>query len=271
MTEIVAIFKEPFVQAGLISSLLLGGICAYLGIFLVLKRIVFVGAALSQLAAMGIALGHLLGHWIHVSPEVMAYSFALGGAMIFWVRFSEKKLSQESWIGFVYALAGSAAIVILAKDPVAEAENLDLMSGNLLFVTNQNIFFLAAVVLTIVLIHFFFHKEFLFISFDPQMAQTLKLPVRFYEFLLYLSFGLVVAVGIKMAGLLYVFSSLIVPAVIGLRLFNKLSLSILAAIISIFIASVVGILLSYLCDLPTAPTISTVNAVLFLFSLIFRK
>ncbi len=265
------IFQEPFVQAGLLTSLLLGGLCAYLGIYLVLKRIVFVGAALSQLAAMGIALGHLLGHWINLTPDAFAYLFAIGGAVIFWIPFSNKKLSKESLIGFVYAFAGSAAIVILSKDPIAEAEDLDLISGNLLFVSNEQVMVLAGVVLVVGLIHFLFKKEFLFISFDSEMAQTLKLPVRTYEFFLYLTLGLTVAVGIKMAGMLYVFSSLVVPAVIGLRLFNRLSLSIFAAIASILFASVIGVVFSYIWDLPTAPTISVVNALLLFVTLIFKR
>lgn len=271
MINLIEIFQEPFVQVGLLTSLLLGGVCAYLGIFLILKRIVFVGAALSQLAAMGIALGHLLGHWIEVSPEFFAYFFAIGGAVIFWIPFSNKKISQESWIGFVYAFAGSAAIVILAKDPIAEAEDLDLISGNLLFVSNEQVLILAGVVLVVALIHFLLQKEFLFVSFDSEMAQTLKLPVRTYEFFLYLTLGLTVAVGIKMAGLLYVFSSLVVPAVIGLRLFNRLFFSILAAIVSIVIASFIGVVLSYIWDLPTAPTISVVNALLLFVTLIFKR
>src|SRR5258706_10628878 len=99
MGTLLKILHEPFVQTGLWTSLLLGGLCAFLGIFLVLKRIVFVGAAMSQLAAFGVALGHLLGHGINFSPDIAAFGFAVAGAVIFWLPFSNKRLSKESWIG----------------------------------------------------------------------------------------------------------------------------------------------------------------------------
>lgn len=267
----IEIFKEPFVQTGVIASVLLGGFCAYLGIFLVLKRIVFVGAALSQLAAVGIALGHLLGHWVEIKPGVMAFTFALAGAFIFWIPFSQKRLSKESWIGYVFAFAGSAAILFTAKDPLAEAEGLDLFAGNLLYLSGSDLYWLLGVITVMALIHFLFYKEFLFISFDADTARTLNIPASAYEFFLYLTLGATVAVGIKMCGLLFVFSSLIIPAVIALRLFNRMSLAIPVAVGSVLVASVAGMIASYHWDLPTAPTISVTNALLILPTLLIRR
>lgn len=268
MTEI---FNERFIQMGLAASIIMGSICAYLGVFLVLKRIVFVGAALSQMAAVGVVAGHLIGHWIGINLESLAFVFSITGALIFWLPISRSGISRESLVGYVYIFASALAILIIAKDPLAEAENIDLFSGNILFVTGFDLILMGIISGLVFITHMLLRREFIFVSFDPCTAQTLKIPARLYDFLLYLTLGIVISIGIRSTGMLFIFSSLIIPAMIGLSLSRRLKWVFIAAVISIWLSSIVGIIFSYGFDFPTGPTISVVNAGLLLFSFFAKR
>ncbi|MCP5004345.1 MAG: metal ABC transporter permease [Planctomycetes bacterium] len=271
MDLLIEIFSERFIQAGLAASLILGGICAYLGVFLILKRIVFVGAALSQMAAVGIVVGHVIGHRIGLNLEALAFLFSILGALFFWLPVSGGSITKESLIGYTYIFASALSIIIIAKDPLAEAENIDLFSGNILFVTGFDLLLISVVSSLIFIVHIVFRREFIFVSFDPITAQTLKIPARLYDFLIYLTLGIAISVGIRSAGMLFIFSSLIIPALIGMSLFQRLLWIFIASVVSVWVSSFTGIVLSYTLDLPTGPTISAINAFMLLVCLCAKR
>ncbi len=271
MDLLIEIFSERFIQVGLAASIILGGICAYLGVFLVLKRIVFVGAAVSQMAALGVVIGHMIGHKIGLNFEALAFLFSILGVLFFWLPASGGSITRESLIGFSYIFASALAILIIAKDPLAEVENLDLFSGNILFVMDFDLLLISGISGIIFIVHMLFHKEFIFVSFDLTTAQTLKIPARFYDFLIYFTLGVAISVGIRSAGMLFIFSSLVIPAMTGLSLFQRLKWIFLASVLSIWIASIIGIVVSYRFDFPTGPAISVTNALILLICLFVKR
>ena len=271
MDLLIEIFSERFIQVGLAASVILGGICAYLGVFLILKRIVFVGAALSQMAAVGVVIGHMIGHKIGLNFEALAFLFSILGVLFFWLPVSGGSITRESIIGFSYIFASALAILIIAKDPLAEVENLDLFSGNILFVSDFDLLLISGISGIIFIVHMIFHKKFIFVSFDLTTAQTLKIPARFYDFLIYFTLGIAISVGIRSAGMLFIFSSLVIPAMTGLSLFQRLKWIFLASVLSIWIASIIGIVVSYRFDFPTGPAISVTSALILLICLFVKR
>ena len=271
MDLLTEIFSERFIQVGLAASVILGGICAYLGVFLILKRIVFVGAALSQMAAVGVVIGHMIGHKIGLNFEALAFLFSILGVLFFWLPVSGGSITRESLIGFSYIFASALAILIIAKDPLAEVENLDLFSGNILFVSDFDLLLISGISGIIFIVHMIFRKEFIFVSFDLTTAQTLKIPARFYDFLIYFTLGIAISVGIRSAGMLFIFSSLVIPAMTGLSLFQRLKWIFLASVLSIWLSSIIGIVVSYWFDFPTGPSISVTNALILLICLFVKR
>ena len=271
MDLLIEIFSERFIQVGLAASVILGGICAYLGVFLILKRIVFVGAALSQMAAVGVVIGHMIGHKIGLNFEALAFLFSILGVLFFWLPVYGGSITRESLIGFSYIFASALAILIIAKDPLAEVENLDLFSGNILFVSDFDLLLISIISGLIFIVHMIFRKEFIFVSFDLTTAQTLKIPARFYDFLIYFTLGIAISVGIRSAGMLFIFSSLVIPAMTGLSLFQRLKWIFLASVLSIWLSSIIGIVVSYWFDFPTGPSISVTNALILLICLFVKR
>jgi ABC-type Mn2+/Zn2+ transport system permease subunit len=254
------IFTEPFLRYALFAGLLTGSVCALLGVYVVLRRIVFLGVALSEAAALGVALGLFLG-W---NPEAAAFGLSLATAVLFSLPGKYKLLSKESVIGWTYVIAAGLSIILIAKIPAAEAHGLDVVSGTLLYASPREIWQLAGVAAVVFPIFLLFHRRFLFVSFDRETARSMGLKTSFYEICFYFCLGLSISLAMKTAGLLFVFASLVVPAMISLTLFRRMWLIRIAAVAVAIVAVPAGISFSFRADLPTGPAVVCVYAGLFL-------
>ncbi len=254
------IFKEPFVQTALLGGLITACLCAYLGVFVILKRIVFVGIALSQVAALGVALGLFLG----VNPVLSAFLLTLVGIILFWIPFTERNISREAFLGFIYAFCAATAIILIAKNPLAEARGLNLISGNLLYTNWLDLKILGIAFLFVLALHLFLFKEFIFVSFDRETAFTTGLRANVIDFLLYLSIGITISLSMKICGIVFVFASLIIPAMVGLVSAKRTGMIFLIACASSVACVAIGIYLSYIWDFPSGPTIVGLYSFLFL-------
>ena len=253
------IFREPFMLTALLAGLITGLACAYLGVFIVLKRIVFMGIALAEVAALGVALGLFIG----ANPFACASALTLIGVIIFWAAHTERSLSRESFIGFIYVFCASLAVLLIAKNPMAEARGINLISGNLLYTTWQDIVVLGTAVLLVMSAHLAFFKKFLFISFDKETAFTAGINTNALDLLLYVTIGITISLATKMCGVLFVFASLLVPAMIGLVIARRVRSIFIIACLSSSFCVIAGLILSYIWDLPTSPMIVVLYSALF--------
>lgn len=245
------IFQLPFMKSALISSILIGLMCSYLGIFVVLRRIIFVGIALAQMSALGVAAAV----YFDKDPTIFALLFTIIGVILFAPSYGGKKLPVEAFIGIGFAASWAVAILILSKAANGEADMLNLVRGNILGTTSADITLLITVFLAAAAIFTLFYKNFLFISFDSEMAKTLGVKSGFWNFLFYLILGIVVAVSIRVAGVLLTFSFLLIPAVTALNLEKGMKTSFICSLLFSIAASAAGLISSFYYDLPTGPAI----------------
>lgn len=245
------IFKEPFMQTALVGGLIISSLCAYLGVFVVLKRIVFVGIALSEVAALGVAVGLFIG----INPVLSAFILTILAVFLLGFPISDKIVSRECMIGFTYASCAALAVILVAKNPLAEAHGLNLISGNLLYMTWVDIQLLCYVSVAVAVIHLIFFKEFIFISFDRETALTTGIKANLRDFLLYLTIGVVISVSMKVCGVIFVFASLIIPAMAGLLIAKEIRKIFVSSVLIAAFCVLGGLYMSYKLDLPTAPSI----------------
>lgn len=201
------ILNETFFRYALISGVIIGGLCAYLGIYIILRRIVFIGLALSEIAALGVALGLFLG-W---KTDVVSLISVLLGTIFFWKPYRSESYTNESLVGFVYAMASAVGVLLIVKNPAIESAGIDLIGGNILYTTTSDIWTLLVLSIIVFTLHIALAKEFLFVSFDRETASTVGLKTNLYEFLLYISIGVVIALSMRTGGIIFVFGSLIIP------------------------------------------------------------
>lgn len=243
--------KTPFVKESLQMGLALAVVGGYLGVFIVLKRIVFVGAALTQVSGAGIALAFLV-KW---NPLWSAILFALLGSALFAQPFAERKISRESLLGAVF-LTFSALMVLLAyKGPHGMEEIQHLMAADILTVAHDEVvqvWWLGGFVLACFLL---FRKEFLLIAFDSETAQAMGYRTRLWEFAFYLLLGSLIGFVLHLVGMLLIFGYLVLPAMGALLITRRLWTTFFVAILTAIIATVGGILISVVFDLPTTAAI----------------
>ncbi len=252
MSEFVHVMVLPF-----LACLILTGIHAYLGFPVIERQVIFVDLALAQIAALGSTIALLWGHDL---DSGIAYGFSLGftilGAAIFSLtRFKRERIPQEALIGIVYAVSAALLIMILSRSGEGDEHIKQALVGNILLVNGREILQMFVIYCTIGIFHFVFRRQFFLISRDPQEAFRKGLNVRLWDFLFYVSFGFVVTSSVRLAGVLLVFSFLVVPSVCAIVFTDRLRLRLMLGWGVGCLASVVGMLVSYYLDFPTGASV----------------
>ncbi|MEK7362577.1 MAG: metal ABC transporter permease, partial [candidate division NC10 bacterium] len=248
-----------FLWVPFLACLVLTGIHVYLGLHVLARGVIFVDLALAQVAALGITVAFLAGHSIQSDAAYWyALSFTVGGALLFSVsRMRRATIPQEAIIGIVYAVSAAAAVLVVDRAPQGSEHIKQLLVGSILTVTPKEVGALAILYAVVGAIHWAVRRPVLQISFDPEAALREERWVRWWDFLFYASFGLVVTSSVRIAGVLLVFSYLIVPAAAGALLTSSVAGRLLLGWAFGFLVSVVGLTASYLWDLPTGAAVVT--------------
>ncbi|HTL03622.1 MAG TPA: metal ABC transporter permease [Vicinamibacterales bacterium] len=262
-----------FLYWPIIASLVIAGIHAYLGLHVVERGVIFVDLSLAQIASLGATLALLVpafGGDPH-SPAVywMSLGFTFIGAAIFsMIKGHKARIPQEAIIGISYAVASAAVIVAMSKS-TGESEHLkDMLVGNILSVAPSEVISTAGMYVVIGIFHYVYRKRFLLISTNPEGAAAQGISIRFWDFLFYASFGVVVTRSVAIAGVLLVFCYLIVPSVAAMLFAERIGPRLAIGWIMGVVVSMLGMYFSVEFDLPTGATIvCTFGAVLILMAL----
>src|SRR6059036_432435 len=249
MLELLAV---PF-----LACLVLTGIHVYLGLHVLARGVIFVDLALAQIAALGISVAVLAGHPIQSDPAYWyALAFTIGGAAVFALsRLHAAPVPAEAIIGIVYAV--SAAITVLAVDraPQGSEHIKQLLVGSILTVTPAEVARLAVLYALIGALHVLIRRPLLEISFDPEGARGNRRTIRGWDFCFYVTFGVVVRSSVRVAGVLLVFSYLIVPAAVAALLAGSVARRLVTGWALGFLVSVLGLWASFAWDLPTGAAV----------------
>ncbi len=258
----------------LVACMVIVAIHSYLGLHVIAREVIFVDLSLAQMAALGSAVAILAGS----QPDSnAAFVYALGfttlGAALFALTRSEERgrVPQEAIIGIVYVVASAAAILVADRTPRGGEAIKDILVGSLLWVTWPAILRLAGVYLVIGLFHWVLRRRFLTISFHPETAIAQGWKIRWWDFAFYLSFGVVITFSVPVAGVLLVFSFLVVPAAIAFQFTRRKGALAIIAWLAGALASAAGLLVSFRYDLPTGPIVVCMFGLLLLAAYAVRR
>jgi len=247
--EVLSFLVWPF-----LACLLLILIHAYFGIHILQRGIIFVDLALAQFIGVGIALSFVFGEEKSLLLSVI-FAF-LGSIILALSRKTAKYVNIEAFIGVLYIFSFAAAILILDRSPHGMEEFKTIMNGNIIWVTPKEILSTALVYGAVGVLHFFLRRQFHALTFEGKGNFLL-------EFLFFASFAVVLVKSVCMAGILQVFSFLVIPALIGRLFFKRQSTILIVGWLVGVLVSVLGIFLSYRLDLRTAPLIVAGLAIIF--------
>jgi zinc/manganese transport system permease protein len=252
------------------ACVLLPWLLVYLGLHVVQRGIIFIDIAMAQMASLGICVAVLL----NFEPEsVMAYVIGLAVTLIGAAIFSAtgkraSSVPQEAIIGIAYVVAAAAAVLLLSRSPHGNEEIRNMLVGDITVVSATEVWKCFTVFAVVGVVHFVLRKKFLLISFERDAAYARGLRVRWWDFLFYATFGLVVTIFVRVAGVLLVFSYLIVPAVCAVTLARSTSARLLIGWTIALIGGIAGLFFSFYGDLPSgAAIVCTFGALLILVSL----
>jgi zinc/manganese transport system permease protein len=251
-TDLLSLLWAPFLMC-----LVLTGIHAYLGFHVLAREVVFVDIALAQVAALGATLAFLLDFPLE-SP--VSYASALGAALagavvLALTRSRERRVSQEAVIGVVYAVSAGAAVLAADRAPHGVEHLRGMLVGSLLTVRGADVLQVGLLYALVGLVHWLCRRPFFLISTDPAAAWRDGCRVRVWDFLFYATFGVVVTSSVRIAGVLLVFSYLIVPALAALAVAERPAARLAVGWAFGAAVSAVGIAGSALLDLPTGATV----------------
>lgn len=268
MIEFFQIMALPF-----LACLIFTGIHAYLGLHVIERQVIFVDLALAQIAVLGASFALILGYELEsVQAYWLSLFFTILGAGIFSLtRFKKQRIPQEAIIGIIYVVSSALLIIVLSFSGEGTKHIRQSLIGNILLITKPELFKIFFIYCAVGLLHYIFRRQFYMISRNPEEAFQRGLNVRFWDFLFYVSFGFVITSSVKIAGVLLVFSFLVIPAVCAM-LFSKNTKTRLILGWGVgSLASIMGMGVSYYLDFPTGASVVCVFGLILLIMSGFRR
>ena len=265
MDTLLEILNPSFLlRNALYGGLIIGLVAPMVGVFLLARRLVFIGITLPQVSTAGVAAAFVWHTYFHghQSRDVSDFMLALVGstiltfAVILGLAFLERRGRGlgEGRIGMLYAIAGAVTILLLASDRVTEIGVLSLLKGEIIAIPDIELLILFLGYGAILILLTVFHKELVLVTVDREMAISLGKHVMVWDMLLFGIIGVAISLGVLVVGPLVMFGFLIVPPMIAGRLaIGMRNVSIVAALVGAGIA-LAGFAAAYRLDWPTGPT-----------------
>ena len=268
---IIGPFQYGFMVRALIASMLVGIMCPVIGAYVITRGRAFMGDALAHSVLPGMALGFLL--WTTfpafavVTSKTLAFFAAVpsGIAIALLMGYLTRRtgISDDTSIGIVFAGMFALGLVMLSTDAVVNVSIEDLLLGQVLGVTQTEVFVSLGLTALVVVGIYTFHRQLVYTTFDPVGATVIGIRTGLVEYVLLTLLALVIVIGIQAAGIVLVMAMLITPAATGYLLARRfVGVMLIGALIGV-ISAVAGLYLSFHADLPSGPAMALVATAIF--------
>jgi ABC-type Mn2+/Zn2+ transport system permease subunit len=242
-------FEPVFMRLALLASITIGASLGVLGVYLVIRQVVFLGLVVANAATLGAALAEAVG----VATEIPSLVLAVGTAVALGGVESSNRVSAESLMGWAYAAASSATVLILSSTTVDSSHTLSLLFGNILAVEAGDVVGLTAIAIVILLVQWLFARRFLLVTFDPDAATVAGVNTRLWSLALNLLIGITAAAAVQSTGALLTFALLTLPAMAALVATSSVRATFATAAALGIVVPSIGLALSFYLDLPAGP------------------
>ena len=200
-----------FFQRALMAGVLLSLLCGVLSVFVILRRMAFVGVGISHSAFGGVALGFLLG----LDPLLSGIGFAVAVALLIEWAQERGRLEEDAAIGIFFAVAMALGVVFLSLSRTYNVDVFGFLFGNILAVGPAQLGQIAVISLVVLATVAFFYKELVFLSFDEEMAWVSGVPVKALRYLFLVLLALVIIMAIYLVGIILVSALLVIPGAVA--------------------------------------------------------
>ena len=267
LRAMLELLQYDFMRNALLAGLLAAVACGIVGVYVVVKKIVFISGGIAHASFGGIGLGYLLG----INPVLGALFFAVLSALGMGIVTKKTMLPEDTAIGILWAVGMALGIIFIGLSPGYAPDLFSYLFGNILTVPAADLVLMLILDAVIISVVFLLYKEFLAVSFDEEFGTVVGVPTERLYLLLLCLIALTVVVLIRVVGIILVVALLTIPAATARQFTHSLKKMMFLSIIFGIIFTILGLWLSYELDLASGATIILVSGTLFLASLGFKK
>ncbi len=273
MTDFLNILTDPlgysFMLRGLLAAVMVGVVCATVGVYVVLRGMAFFGDALAHSILPGVAIGYLISggaqgtvFWVSLVTAILA-AIGIGGIS------KGSSVREDTAIGIVFAGMFALGIATISTIRNYTVDLVHFLFGNVLGVSTNDLWLTAIFGALVIFTVLAFYKEFMVLSFDPMLASTLRLPADMLNHLLLILIAIAIVVSLQTVGVALMVAMLVTPPATAYLLTRRLpSMMVLSAGLGAF-SSVVGLYLSFYFSIASGAAIVLVCTMIFALVFLF--
>ncbi|MFX0206878.1 MAG: metal ABC transporter permease [Candidatus Hodarchaeota archaeon] len=258
-TDFINTLGQEWMQRAILSAILIGTVCALIGVFVLLRGLVFLGEAIAHSAFAGAALGLLLG----IDPLWTILLFGTSAAIGIGYVNEKEIMRNEVIVGVSFSFFMALAILFIGMMEVYSSSVNSILFGNILLISRENFIMLIGLSSLTLVTLFLIKKELYYMTFDLEMAKISGIPVRLLNYIFLIIVALTIDVSLKGIGAILVFAMVVTPAAAAYQMTFRLNrMMFLAASFGVF-SALMGLIISYLLDLPSGSTIVMISTGIF--------
>ncbi len=243
----------------LTAGLLISAVCALLGVFVILKRAVFIGITLSEVAACGVAVSFLIG----IPPFVGSLALVLGAVSLFARPYENQRIPRDTLMGIIFIAATALTILLVSKSGPGLMEINAVLYGDLILASSKELKILFAILTPALLLFLCVLRPTLYSFMDREGSKVLGIKTWIWESLYFLMLGVIISAASQIAGALLIFCYLVVCPAAALVASKRIWIVLIAAPLMSMLATFIGMVVSFNFDLPTNQTICMTSCILF--------
>ena len=251
------VLQYEFMRNALIAGLLAAIACGIVGVYVVVKRVVFISGGIAHASFGGIGLGYFLG----INPILGAMFFAIASALGMGLVTKRMRLPEDTAIGILWAMGMALGIIFISLTPGYAPDLFSYLFGNILTVPAFDLMLMLILDVIIITLVLLFYKEFLLLSFDEEFSTIAGVPTERLYLLLLCLIALTIVVLIRVVGIILVIALLTIPAALARQFTHSLKKMMLLSILAGAVFTFSGLWLSYLLDLASGATIILVGGI----------
>lgn len=265
--NVMDIITLPFMQRALLAGIFIGVLLATLGVFVLIKKMAFFGDGVAHASLAGIAIG-LVGGF---EPLPVAIIFAVIIALAMYWLERKSRLSSDAVVGIFFTASLAAGVIILSFQKAYQPDLVSFLFGNILAVTWAEAILIIFLALIILLVLIILWRRLVLLSLDEDQARLQGLRFHWLYIFLYVALAIAIVLGVKLIGVILVSALLVIPTAAAKLLSRSFRGFVRGSIGLSILMVVIGLVLSFILDLPAGAVIVLVGFLVFLLSLLINS
>mgnify|MGYP005833085761 FL=1 len=262
--KMAEIFSYSFMQRAFVAGIAMAIFCGMISVFIILRRVSFLGSGISHAAFGGVAIGFFLG----INPTLSALAYSIIIAFAIDIVSEKGKTNEDAAIGIFFSTSMALGILLISLSKGYTTDLFGYLFGSILAITKEEVYIAIGVAIILIIIFSLILKDLLYITFNEELSIINGIPVRFIKSFFLVSMAVAIVIGIKIVGVILVSALLVIPGAIARLLTRRFHGMLIISMLSAAISTVSGLFVSYIYDLAPGGTIVIILSLIFFIAFI---